>query len=547
MRKISIFFIFFVIIAINVFSKDLFMQNEFAIFLEDFIKKVEFKEEQLNKAVWLLETTGSKDASFLVSSLDNEYKFLYSDEDTYKKLLEYQNKGFDPLFQRQLNILINHFKANILPKDLLKEISEKEADLALTYAGFRADIDGKKVTENEIRDILKNETDVNIRKKAWYASKEVGDVLADKIIGVVKLRNKAAKILGYNNYFEMSLDLQEIDKDRLLSTFNELNENTQNSYDQMMSQINEKLAEKFGVAVEDIGAWAWKDPFCQMDPLLSDELKHIFKKQDLLDITKKFYEKMGFDVQDLVKNSDLYEREGKNQHAFCIDLDRKGDVRTLNNVKPNVQWMETLLHEFGHAIYDVKINKELPWLLRSPAHTLTTEAMALFMGRIAYSPEFLEDFFKISNENLFHHLKEGHKRRQLVFSRSAFLITEFEKNMYENPDQDLNKLWWDLVEKYQKIKRPEGREGKNDWAAKYHVGLAPVYYYAYLYGEVFASALHNETSKITGSKKVWDKEVGKYLIEKLFAPGSQYRWDKLVQYATNQPFSIEPWVEECNN
>ena len=21
--------------------------------------------------------------------------------------------------------------------------------------------------------------------------------------------------------------------------------------------------------------------------------------------------------------------------------------------------------------------------------------------------------------------------------------------MYENPDQDLNKLWWDLVEKYQ--------------------------------------------------------------------------------------------------
>ena len=40
--------------------------------------------------------------------------------------------------------------------------------------------------------------------------------------------------------------------------------------------------------------------------------------------------------------------------------------------------------------------------------------------------------------------------------------------MYGNPDQDLNKLWWDLVEKYQEIRRPEGRDAP-DYAAKIHI------------------------------------------------------------------------------
>ncbi len=88
---------------------------------------------------------------------------------------------------------------------------------------------------------------------------------------------------------------------------------------------------------------------------------------------------MGFDIDTLIKNSDLYEREGKNQHAFCISIDRKKDVRTLNNIKPNVQWMDTLLHEFGHAVYDLSIDQKLPWLLRSYPHFFATEAIALLM------------------------------------------------------------------------------------------------------------------------------------------------------------------------
>ena len=65
----------------------------------------------------------------------------------------------------------------------------------------------------------------------------------------------------------------------------------------------------------------------------------------------------------------------------------------------------------------------------------------------------------------------------------------FEKSMYENPDQDLNQLWWDMVEKYQMLAKPEGRN-MPDWATKIHVALYPCYYHNYLLGELLASQLY---------------------------------------------------------
>ncbi|MBN2478959.1 MAG: M3 family oligoendopeptidase [Parachlamydiales bacterium] len=521
--------------------------SAFDSFLKEFIPQVADKENQLSKALWILETTGSEDASRLLATLDNEFKLLFSDEKIYEKLIYFQKNGItDPFLNRQLNILINEFKANMIPKNLLKEISEKEASLALTYANFRTQIDGKVFTENEIRDILKQEKDVELRKKAWDASKDVGITLADKIVYLAKLRNKVANHLGYDNYFDMMLDLNEINKDMLFETFNDLKVQTDESFVKMINEVNETLANEYNVGIEDLGPWAWKDPFCQKDPIEHTKIFKIFENLDILEIARSFYDKMGFCIEDLIKRSDLYEREGKNQHAFCIDMDRKGDVRTLNNIKPNAQWMETLLHEFGHGVYYQCIDSKLPWLLRTVSHTITTEALAILMGRQVSTKEFLQDFCACEDEQLLNDIEKGTKREQLVFSRSAFLITEFEKCFYEDPDQDLNNLWWDLFEKYYSIKRPENREGKQDWAAKYHIGLAPVYYHCYLLGEVFASTLHNQLLQVAKDDKIWKKPAGKFLEEKLFLPGNKYRWDYLIEYITQKPLSSDAWVSECN-
>ena len=107
----------------------------------------------------------------------------------------------------------------------------------------------------------------------------------------------------------------------------------------------------------------------------------------------------------------------------------------------------------------------------------------------------------------------------MVFSRWAQVMFRFEKSMYENPDQDLNRRWWELAEKYQLLKMPAGRN-EPDWAAKIHIALYPCYYHNYLLGELLASQLlYHIAGQVLKSADVEDQsfagrpEVGRYLID----------------------------------
>jgi peptidyl-dipeptidase A len=54
-------------------------------------------------------------------------------------------------------------------------------------------------------------------------------------------------------------------------------------------------------------------------------------------------------------------------------------------------------------------------------------------------------------------MRENHPAHELYLSGWSLLMFNFEKALYENPDQDLNKLWWDMVENTvnQKTRTPE--------------------------------------------------------------------------------------------
>ena len=49
-------------------------------------------------------------------------------------------------------------------------------------------------------------------------------------------------------------------------------------------------------------------------------------------LARATYDGIGVDTGPILDRSDLFPREGKCQHAFCIDVDREGDVRVLANV-----------------------------------------------------------------------------------------------------------------------------------------------------------------------------------------------------------------------
>jgi peptidyl-dipeptidase A len=130
------------------------------------------------------------------------------------------------------------------------------------------------------------------------------------------------------------------------------------------------------------------------------------------------------------------------------------------------------------------------------------------------------------------------------------VMYQFEKSLYANPSQDLNKRWWDLVEKYQMITRPERRD-KPDWAAKIHFVIAPCYYHNYMLGELLASQLHHAivtqvlpAAGADSSSYVGQKAVGEFFHAKVFAPGKMDRWNVMIEKATGEPLTPKYFVEQ---
>jgi peptidyl-dipeptidase A len=291
------------------------------------------------------------------------------------------------------------------------------------------------------------------------------------------------------------------------------------------------------VARSALGPWAWSEPFAQEDPLDVRELDRLVEGVDIESSVRLFYERMGIDVGPILRRSDMQEREGKNQHAFCIHIDRRGDIRTLNNIRPSIKWLETLLHELGHAIYEMGLDPTLPWLLREPPHMITTEAMALLAGRQAYRIEVLPRLLLRQRVDgaLLQRAEASLGRRQLIFCRWVLVMSFFERGLYQNPTQDLNTFWWQCVERYQQIVPPKNRQGKCDWATKYHLGLAPVYYFSYLLGEMLASSIQEKLRTTTQISALDSPAAGTFLQNHLFAPGNRMPWHMLVAHLLEKP------------
>jgi peptidyl-dipeptidase A len=139
------------------------------------------------------------------------------------------------------------------------------------------------------------------------------------------------------------------------------------------------------------------------------------------------------------------------------------------------------------------------------------------------------------------------RTQMLVCTRWMLVVMHFERAMYENPKQDLNRLWWDLVEEMQFLRRPNGRDAP-DWASKIHVACYPVYYHNYLLGELLASQLRavidSDVLGGTGKAMTGNPAVGEFLRAKIFRPGARVRWDRLVKEATGSPLKPDAFVEE---
>jgi peptidyl-dipeptidase A len=499
-------------------------------------------ETAANAAWWTANVDASDETERIRSAADVALSDALADEAAFGDVRAASaDRTIDPTVARQLEVLEQAFVPNQVDADLRRRIIELQNSIESRFARHRGTIDGAEVDDNQIIDVLRTSTDRAQREAAWTASKSVGAEVAADVRRLAALRNEAARSLGYRDHFALTLATTDFDEERLFATLAEVDAITAAPFRALKRELDEQLASQFGVDVDAVRPWFYDDPFFQDAPAgIGVDLDPYLRDADLEALTFRTFETMGLDIGPVVARSDLVPRPGKVQHAFCIDVDRTGDVRVLSNNAPGERWAETMLHEFGHAVYFDGVGRELPWLLRT-MHLCLTEGVAMRCGRLVRDPEWLRGIAGVPEATVDEIAPRLHAARRaylLVFARWVLVMTHFERGLYAQPDGDHDARWWDLVERFQLVRRPDDRH-EPDWAAKIHISAAPVYYHNYLFGELIASQL---TAALGGL--VHNPAAGRALGSKLFAPGATQRWDHLIEDATGAPLTPAAFARE---
>jgi peptidyl-dipeptidase A len=525
-------------------------------FIDAHVAKLRPLEIRAGRAWWDANVSGKDEDFKRKEETQNRIDEALADPVAFEELKAIKTNGSvaDPMVAREIEVLYLAYLEKQVDPALLKKMVALSNKVEKAFNVFRAQVDGKEMTDSEVRGVLKSSKDSERRRAVWEASKAVGSVVKADLRELVKLRNEAAAKLGFKNYHALQLYLNEQNADDLIKLFDELDDLTREPFRAAKKEIDAKLAADCNVVVKDLRPWHYHDPFFQESPaVFAASLDAPYAAADLLRLAQDFYRSIGLPIEDVIARSDLYEKKGKSPHAFCTDIDREGDVRVLANIVNNEYWMGTLLHELGHSVYSSKnIPRGVPYVLRAEAHILTTEGVAMMFERLSKQRAWLEKMGrKVEEPTQFDETAAKMQRNQLlIFSRWCQVMLRFEKGMYENPDQDLSQLWWDLVERYQEVNRPAGRKAP-DYASKIHIVSAPVYYHNYQMGQLFASQVHHAIARDVyhGADPdtviyVGNPEVGAFMKKRVFEPGRTWTWNELTKHATGQPLNATAFAAD---
>jgi peptidyl-dipeptidase A len=188
--------------------------SELERFISGFEKRMAPVERAADEAWWKLATTGTDEAQEEFVRAGKEYNRLFSDPDEYRSLqswYEERDTLESPLLRRQVEVLYRTFAERQGDEEILGRIEELEAEANAVYGNHRSVVRGKKMGENEVRELLRLSEDQDLRREAWEASKSVGREVEGTVRELARLRNQLAREQGYENYYARSLELQDIE------------------------------------------------------------------------------------------------------------------------------------------------------------------------------------------------------------------------------------------------------------------------------------------------------------------------------------------------
>ena len=498
------------------------------------LRKIQYDAEL---ACWNFYTNSNEENLKIYTKSQEDYSNLFKDENFYSELKTVQSAGLDDKhLSKKLKDLVKAFYNELESGNELKALRDKENEIASKYNAYVMTIDGKPVSKAEIMKILEKETNEDLRKKAYEANVKAGDVIAEDLVDLVKMRNDYARTKGYDNYFDYMIeDTYEISPDKLDKLLTGVYDKIKDKSFEYEKERQEHLAKSFGILPEDLMDYHFKYlPADNPEKAVNDYIKD---REQVVELAKSTYKNMGYDVDNMGITLDLFPRKNKNTHGFAFCIEPGKDARILANLTNNTESLDTIMHELGHCVYDIGLDTHLPFIEQSPSSSAMTEAVAMMMGDLPKSENILTGTIP---EEVLKKFKDELKKDDAKFVSRSLQIIEFEREMYKNPDQDLKALWKNMKQKY--LFRGDNTYVNNEWATVPHYLSHPGYYQNYFRAALYKAQLYN-TLKDNLGNITENPQTAEFLNKNLFRYGASLEDDELIEKITGKPISEDDF---CN-
>jgi len=458
--------------------------------------------------------------------------------------------------------------------DLVAQRSEAEGNQSKVQDGFVYTLRSpgkpeRKVTANDLDDILTESRDLEERRAAWTTSKEIGVSLRPGLERLQTLRNRVGRELGFSSFFGLEVADYGMSVAELMKLMQTVLEQTRPLYEQLHCYARHKLAARYGQsAPRRIPAhwlpnrwgqqWPGLESSADLDPLFKDKTPEWIVQQ-----AERFYVSMGFAALpgDFWRRSDLWELPStaarkKNRHASAWHINLRDDVRSLMSVKSTSDWFSTAHHELGHIYYFRSYSRPgVPLLLREGANRAFHEAIGDLIALASKQRPYLAEIGLLKGDAssdptrwLLAEAMDGN----IVFQRFACgTMTGFEHDLYEKDlaPSSYNARWWELTGEHQGIEPPAPRgEEFCDAASKTHINDDAASYYDYAIGTLIVYQVHdyiarNILRQDPRSCNYYNrKDVGEYL-HALLSLGGTRDWREVLRDFTGEELSARAMLD----
>lgn len=528
-------------------------QKEEAEFV-DFISRYEEvylpQSLEIQDAYWRYAEVGTDSNLIKVGSLLKARHRVLHDQDAFRYLSRLREKGTisDPYLQRQLEVLYRMYLPCQAPLGIQDSILSIELDLKHRMMTRLSD-SGMREADFVLRN-SKKEADL---EKAWLYVKSSGNELGQKVRQLVRLRNRLAQSVGFDDYFALSLFLEEQEESYIDSLFHELEGSTEEAYMAMRMRLDSVLFPDRGNS--QLRPWHLRGKFFRLGQRAYGTARDGFYEYvSMENVVVRFFSSISLDLSDVFARSRISAQSVYLPWLSCINMDCGQDVRIIGRISGTESDMQMMLAMAAEAAYYKHISHSLPSLLRCPSSPLIFCGIAAFFARMAAYPNWVLSMGVFSAGQTFG-LKgstlRAMRQDQLFTCRWWLMMYDFEKRMYENPDQDLDVLWASLFSKYMRIDLGSERLGLSDWAAENYFSMYAVQAHNFVMGELWASQLlehlcqiDSRMGKESNPNIVGDGDAGQYIKRYVFHPGASQSWQDLTVSATGSPLSNQAFLRQ---